>query len=51
MSKALSPANSETPERIALFNGVQIRKVMHEGEWYFVVQDVVGALTSSVDPK
>ncbi len=36
---------------IAVFKGKEIRKTLHEGEWFFVVQDVVGVLTDSADPK
>lgn len=36
---------------VALFRGKEIRKTLHQGEWFFVVQDVVGALTDSVDSR
>ncbi len=36
---------------IALFRGKSIRKTLHQGEWFFVVQDVAAALTDSVDPR
>lgn len=34
---------------IAVFKGRQVRRVLHEGEWWFSVVDVVGALTDSPD--
>jgi hypothetical protein len=34
---------------IAVFKGRQIRRVLHENEWWFSVVDVVGALTDSPD--
>ncbi len=37
--------------QLALFKGKKIRKTIHQNEWWFVVQDVVYALTDSVDPK
>ncbi len=37
--------------RVALFKGRQIRKTLHENEWWFVVEDVVFALTDSVNAK
>jgi hypothetical protein len=37
--------------KIALFMGKQIRKIIHENEWWFSVSDVVEALTDSSDPK
>jgi len=36
---------------IAVFNGKEIRKVIHNNEWWFVVEDVVLALIDSRDPK
>jgi len=39
------------PSHIALFNGKQIRKTLHNDEWWFSVVDVCGALTDSVDPN
>ncbi|PJE63876.1 phage antirepressor protein, partial [Candidatus Roizmanbacteria bacterium CG10_big_fil_rev_8_21_14_0_10_45_7] len=29
----------------------QIRKMLHHGEWWFVVEDIVLALIDSTDPK
>ena len=37
--------------QIALFRGKQIRKTLHNDEWYFAVQDVVAALIDSADPQ
>jgi len=37
--------------KIAIFKGTKIRKTLHENAWYFVVEDVVKALTDSNDPK
>ena len=36
--------------QLALFKGKKIRKTIHQNEWWLVVQDVVYALTDSVDP-
>ena len=41
--------NPET--RIALFQKKEIRKIIHNGEWWFVITDVVAALTDSPDPS
>jgi len=41
--------NPET--RIALFQRREIRRTIHNHEWWFVVEDVVAALTDSRDPK
>lgn len=36
---------------IALFRGKEIRKILHAGEWWFVLEDVVVVLSESTDPK
>ncbi len=41
--------NPET--RIALFQRKEVRRTIHNNEWWFVVEDVVLALTDSADPK
>jgi DNA-damage-inducible protein D len=37
--------------RIALFQQKQVRRAIHKNEWWFVITDVVAALTDSVDPQ
>jgi len=39
------------PTKIAVFRGKDIRRAIHNNEWWFVVEDVVSALTDSQDPK
>jgi DNA-damage-inducible protein D len=41
--------NPET--RIALFQRKEVRRTIHNNEWWFVVEDAVCALTDSADPK
>jgi prophage antirepressor-like protein len=41
--------NPET--RLALFQRREIRRTIHNNEWWFVITDVVAALTDSVDPQ
>lgn len=36
--------------QIALFKGKQIRKTLYNGEWWFVIIDVIAALTDSEQP-
>ncbi len=36
--------------KIAIFKGKSIRKTLHNREWWFVIVDVVAALTDSVQP-
>ncbi|HAJ57542.1 MAG TPA: hypothetical protein DCL35_07225 [Candidatus Omnitrophica bacterium] len=39
-----------TTTKIAIFRKKEIRKTIHNNEWWFVVVDVVAALTDSVQP-
>ena len=36
---------------LVVFQGSRIRRVWHKEEWLFSVVDIVGALTSSADPR
>jgi hypothetical protein len=40
----------EISTKIAIFKGKQIRKTLHKDEWWFVIVDVVAALTDSAQP-
>ncbi|MDO9576978.1 MAG: Bro-N domain-containing protein [Candidatus Cloacimonadales bacterium] len=37
--------------RIAVFKGKEVRKTIHNNEWWFVIEDVVYVLADSVQPK
>ena len=37
--------------KIAIFQRKEIRKTLYNDEWWFVIEDVVSALTDSVQPK
>ncbi len=37
--------------KIALFRGRKIRKTLFQNEWWFVINDVIEALTDSVQPE
>jgi len=37
--------------KIAIFKGKKIRKILHNGEWWFSVIDVIKALTDSTQPS
>ncbi len=37
--------------KIAIFQKKEIRKTIHKGEWWFVVEDIVSVLTNSVNVK
>ena len=43
--------NPEQISKISIFKGKKIRKTIHQNEWYFVIVDVVVALTDSIDPS
>jgi len=36
--------------KIDVFKGKEIRRTLHNDEWWFSVVDVCGVLTNSVDP-
>jgi len=38
-------------ERVALFQKREIRRTMHNNAWWFVITDVIAALTDSPDPS
>src|SRR3990172_2694111 len=37
-------------QKLSIFKGKEIRKAIHKNEWWFVISDVVQALTDSVQP-
>jgi len=37
--------------KVAVFEGKHIRKILHEGEWWFSIVDIVKVLTGSSIPK
>jgi prophage antirepressor-like protein len=39
------------PNKIIVFETATIRRTLHNGEWYFSVEDIVKALTDSADAK
>ena len=43
--------STEKDKKLVVFEGKRIRKTIHEGQWWFVVEDVVLALIESRDPK
>ncbi|NOR48138.1 MAG: hypothetical protein GQ533_08870 [Methanosarcinaceae archaeon] len=42
---------TENTTKLAVFKGKHIRKVLHDGEWWFAVIAVVEVLIDSVNPK
>lgn len=43
--------NQENTTKIAIFENKEIRKTMHDNEWWFSVVDIIQALTSSERPS
>lgn len=44
--------NEQQPERrLALFQKREVRRTIHNNEWWFVITDVVAALTDSANPQ
>ena len=46
----MSDAEQNPERRIALFQRKEIRRAIHNNEWWFVITDVVAALTDSANP-
>ena len=47
----MNDPNPSPETRIALFQRKEVRRTIHNNEWWFVIEDVVLALTDSADPK
>jgi len=47
----MSDTKSNLEKRIALFQRKEVRRVIHNNEWWFVISDVVAALTDSANPQ
>ena len=50
MTNGNTPAINEGQFEIAEFRGKEVRKVLHDDEWYFSVVDVIEAITESPRP-
>jgi len=50
-NSAMSDTEQNPEKRIALFQRKEIRRIIHNNEWWFVVEDVVLALIESHDAK
>ncbi len=47
----MNEPDSNPEARVALFQKRQIRRVMHNNEWWFVLTDIIAALTDAADPS
>lgn len=43
--------NNITTTKIAVFNGKEVRKIIHNNEWWFSVIDIIEALTGTGRPR
>jgi len=43
--------DDDSKGRVACFQKREIRRTMHHNEWWFVITDVIAALTDSADPS
>lgn len=41
----------KTADRLVVFEDKQIRRIFHNGEWYFSIVDVISVLTDSSNPR
>ena len=51
MAESIAPVLGEGQLEIAEFRGKEIRKVLHDDEWYFSIVDVVEAVTETDRPR
>ena len=47
----MSKSENQPEARIALFQSREIRRILHNDEWWFVITDIVSALTDAVNPS
>ena len=47
----MSDTEQNPEKRIALFQRKEIRRAIHNNEWWFVITDIVAALTDSANPQ
>lgn len=47
----MSKPESNPEARVALFQSREIRRTLHNDEWWFVITDIVAALTDAADPS
>ena len=51
MAKDIAKIDGSPKLRVALFQKREIRRTMHNDEWWFVITDIIAALTDSADPS
>jgi Cu/Ag efflux protein CusF len=43
--------SKQISNKIAIFEGDEIRRISVDGEWFYVIEDIVSVLTDSINPK
>lgn len=47
----MSEPDGDPEARVALFQSREIRRTLHNAEWWFVIIDIIAALTDAADPS
>ena len=47
----MTEPDNHSEARVALFQSREIRRTLHNDEWWFVITDIVAALTDAADPS
>jgi hypothetical protein len=47
----MSEPDNNPESRVALFQSREIRSTLHNDEWWFVITDIIAALTDAADPS
>ena len=50
MSKKVTQQDTSA-EHLVVFQSREIRRTLHNDEWWFVITDIVAALTDAADPS
>lgn len=50
-SSHLEKPSTQHPDKLVVFEDAHIRRILHNGEWYFSVIDVIEVLTNSSHPR
>jgi prophage antirepressor-like protein len=51
MLKILKENDTNQVNKLVVFQGKKIRRVLHNNEWWFAIVDVIAVLTDSVQPE
>lgn len=43
--------NKNSTNQLVIFNSKEIRRIFHENKWWFVITEIIAALTDSTQPN